>query len=73
MSTTLEPNVPADPVEFEPARTAVVAVDVQRLFTDLIPFPLWPPLGDVLPAITSSTAGYPHTWCSSGMWSKFIP
>ena len=52
MSTTLEPPAPTDPVELDAARTAVVVVDVQRLFTDLIPFPLSPPLDDVLPAIT---------------------
>jgi ureidoacrylate peracid hydrolase len=52
MSTTLEPLAPTDPVELDAARTAVIAVDVQRLFTDLIPFPLSPPLDNVLPAIT---------------------
>jgi nicotinamidase-related amidase len=36
----------------DPARTAVIVVDVQRLFTDLIPFPLAPSLGEVLPRMT---------------------
>jgi nicotinamidase-related amidase len=36
----------------DPAKTAVVSVDVQRLFTDLLGVPVSPPLVDVLPNIT---------------------
>jgi ureidoacrylate peracid hydrolase len=48
------PHAPfhTDGLELDPTRTAVVVVDVQRLFTDLIPFPLAPPLSSVLPTIT---------------------
>jgi ureidoacrylate peracid hydrolase len=38
-------------VPLDPARTAVVVVDVQRLFTDMVGAPIAPPLTDVLPAI----------------------
>ena len=36
----------------DPSRTAVIVVDVQRIFTDMIPFPLSPALGEVLPRMT---------------------
>ena len=36
----------------EPSRTAVIVVDVQRIFTDMIPFPLSPALAEVLPRMT---------------------
>lgn len=35
----------------DPARTAVLVVDVQRLFTDMAGAPIHPPLHDVLPRI----------------------
>lgn len=35
----------------DPAATAVVVVDVQRLFTDMVGAPIEPPLSDVLPKI----------------------
>lgn len=35
----------------DPATTAVVVVDVQRLFTDMVGAPIAPPLAQVLPAI----------------------
>lgn len=35
----------------EPAKTAVVVVDVQRLFTDMVGAPIAPPLAEVLPKI----------------------
>jgi nicotinamidase-related amidase len=35
----------------EPVRTAVVVVDVQRLFTDMLAAPIEPPLSEVLPRI----------------------
>lgn len=37
----------------DPAATAVVVVDVQRLFTDMVGAPIEPPLNDVLPRIGS--------------------
>jgi ureidoacrylate peracid hydrolase len=35
----------------EPGRTAVIVVDVQRMFTDLFGLPVSPPLTDVLPTM----------------------
>lgn len=40
-----------EPWSIDPATTAVVAVDVQRLFTDMAGAPIEPPLSDVLPRI----------------------
>jgi ureidoacrylate peracid hydrolase len=37
---------------FDPATTAVVVIDVQRLFTDLLGVPVVPPLEEVLPNMT---------------------
>lgn len=42
----------AEELALDPAKTAVISVDVQRLFTDLLGVPVSPPLGDVLPNIT---------------------
>ena len=39
------------PWSLDPATTAVVVVDVQRLFTDMAGAPIEPPLSDVLPRI----------------------
>ncbi len=50
-----------DELELDPAKTAVVVVDVQRLFTDLIPFPLTPPLSSVLPNMTNVLAAARRT------------
>jgi ureidoacrylate peracid hydrolase len=36
----------------DPSHTAVIVVDVQRIFTDMIPFPLSPELAEVLPRMT---------------------
>ncbi|HEY8174018.1 MAG TPA: isochorismatase family cysteine hydrolase [Dehalococcoidia bacterium] len=41
----------------DPSRTAVVVVDVQRAFTDLLGESLSPPLGEVLPNITRFLTG----------------
>ena len=38
-------------LRLDPATTAVVVVDVQRLFTDMVGAPIEPPLNDVLPRI----------------------
>jgi len=40
-----------EPWSLDPATTAVVVVDVQRLFTDMAGAPIEPPLSDVLPRI----------------------
>jgi ureidoacrylate peracid hydrolase len=40
-----------DTWSFEPTTTAVVVVDVQRLFTDMVGAPIEPPLNEVLPRI----------------------
>jgi nicotinamidase-related amidase len=42
----------ADDLALDPAKTAVISVDVQRLFTDLLGVPVSPPLADVVPNIT---------------------
>jgi nicotinamidase-related amidase len=44
-----EPNPGS--VSMDPARTAVIVVDVQRLFTDMAGAPIDPPLDEVLPRI----------------------
>jgi len=41
----------ADEPSLDPTTTAVVVVDVQRLFTDMAGAPIEPPLSDVLPRI----------------------
>jgi hypothetical protein len=40
-----------EPSSTDPATTAIVAVDVQRLFTDMVGAPIAPPLAEVLAAI----------------------
>ena len=40
-------------LRLDPATTAVVVVDVQRLFTNMVGAPIEPPLNDVLPRIGS--------------------
>ena len=40
-----------DTLRLDPSATAVVVVDVQRLFTDMVGAPIEPPLSDVLPRI----------------------
>lgn len=40
-----------EPSMLDPATTAVVVVDVQRLFTDMVAAPIEPPLQEVLPRI----------------------
>lgn len=44
---------PAHAIELDPSSTALVVVDVQRLFTDLLGVPVDPPVDEVLPRITS--------------------
>lgn len=50
-SSSRKTGVTDEPRSIDPATTAIVAVDVQRLFTDMVGAPIAPPLAEVLPAI----------------------
>ena len=50
-SPSFNPVGPDDTWSVDPTSTAVVVVDVQRLFTDMVGAPIEPPLNDVLPRI----------------------
>lgn len=61
-SSSVDPATGDVAPRLDPATTAVVVVDVQRLFTDMVGAPIEPPLQDVLPRIgrfvdDSRTAG----------------
>jgi|SRR5687767_485937 len=50
-SSSVDPATGNKTPRLDPATTAVVVVDVQRLFTDMVGAPIEPPLNDVLPRI----------------------
>jgi nicotinamidase-related amidase len=50
-STSVDPATGDLTPRLDPATTAAVVVDVQRLFTDMVGAPIEPPLNDVLPRI----------------------
>lgn len=50
-SSSVDPATGDVTPRLDPATTAVVVVDVQRLFTDMVGAPIEPPLNDVLPRI----------------------
>jgi nicotinamidase-related amidase len=50
-SSSGQAGPPGQPWVIDPAATAAVIVDVQRLFTDMVAAPIAPPLSVVLPAI----------------------
>src|SRR4051812_33763374 len=50
---TVSAALPTDDWPLDPATTAVIVADVQRLFTDLLGVPVVPPLAEVLQRIES--------------------